>query len=102
MENRQNPIHRRLSYCPKGSKQHGDGFLILIQTDIVFEKLHSSEKAGMDILSIRLKTTKPTWLELCNVYLPNSSTQRNSIDRSLNKPGNSSLILGDLNGHFQI
>ena len=45
---------------------------------------------------------KSIWLELCNVYLPNSSTQRNSIDRSLNKPGPSSLILGDLNGHSQI
>ena len=36
----------------------GGGLLLFIRTDIVFEKLHSFEKAGMEILSIHLKTTK--------------------------------------------
>ena len=36
----------------------GGGLLLFIRTDIVFEKLHSFEKACMEILSIRLKTTK--------------------------------------------
>ena len=81
---------------------HGGGLLIFIRTDIVFEKLHSFEKAGMEILSIRIKATKSTWLDLCNVYLPNTSTQHNSFDPSLIKPGPSSLILGDLNGHSQM
>ena len=79
----------------------GGGFLLFIRTDIIFEKLHSFEKAGMEILSIRLKT-KSTWLELYNVYLPNTSTQHSSFDPSLIKPGPSSLILGDLNGHSQM
>ena len=56
----------------------------------------------METLSIRLKTTKSTWLELCNVYLPNTSTQHTSFDPFLIKPGPSSLILGDLNGHSQM
>ena len=77
------------------------GLLIFIRTDIVFEKLHSFEKAGMAILSIRIKVTKSTWLGLCNVYLPNTSTQHNSFDPSLIKPGRSSLILGNLDGHSQ-
>ena len=68
----------------------------------MFEKLHSVEKAGMEILSICLKATKSTWLELYNVYLPNTSTQHTSFNPSLIKPGPSSLILGDLNGHSQI
>ena len=51
----------------------------------------------MEILSIRLKTTKSIWLELYNIYLPNTSTQYNSFDPSLIKPDLSSLILGDLN-----
>ena len=68
----------------------------------MFEKLHSFEKAGMEILSIRIKATKSTWLDLCNVYLPNTSTQHNSFDPSLIKPGPSSLILGNLNGHSQM
>ena len=42
----------------------GGGLLLFIGTDIVFEKLHSFEKAGMEILSIRLKFTKSTWFEL--------------------------------------
>ena len=73
-----------------------------MQTDIVFEKLHSFEKAGTEILSIRMKTTKSTFLELYNVYLLNTFTQHNSLDPSLIKPGPSSLILGDLNGHSQM
>ena len=56
----------------------------------------------MEILFIRLKTTKSTWLELCNAYLPNTSTQHNSFDPSLIKLGPFSLILGDLNGHSQM
>ena len=56
----------------------------------------------MEILSIRLKTTKSTWLGLYNIYLPNTSTQHNSFDPSLIKPSPSSLILGDLNGNSQM
>ena len=78
------------------------GLLIFIRTNIMFEKLHSVEKAGMEILSIRLKATKSTWLELYNVYLPNTSTQHTSFNPSLITPGPSSLILGDLNGHSQM
>ena len=37
--------------------------LLFIPTDIVFGKLHSFKKTGMEVLSIRLKTTKSTWLE---------------------------------------
>ena len=81
---------------------HGGGLLIFIRTDIVFEKLHSFEKAGMEILSIRIKATKSTWLDLYNIYLPNTSTQHNWFDPSLIKPGPSSLILGNLNGHSQM
>ena len=56
----------------------------------------------MEILSIRLKTTKSTSLELYNVYLPNTCTQHYSSNPSLIKPGPSSLFLGDLNGHCQM
>ena len=56
----------------------------------------------MEILSIHLKAIKSTWLELYNLYLPNTSTQHTSFNPSLIKPGLSSLILGDLNGHSQI
>ena len=80
----------------------GGGLLVVIRMDIVFEKLHSFEKAGMEILSIHLKATKSSWLDLYNVYLPNTSTQHNLFDPSLIKPGPSSLLLGDLNGHFQM
>ena len=52
----------------------GDGLLLFTRTDIDFEKLHLFKKAGMKILSIRLKTTKSTCLKLYNVYLPNTST----------------------------
>ena len=76
--------------------------LLFIRIILVIEKLYSFEKGGMEILSIRLKTTKSTWLELYNAYLPNTSYQHNSFDTFLIKPGPSSLILGGLNGHSQI
>ena len=80
----------------------GGGLLLFMQTEIMFEKLNSSEKAGMEILSIRIKATKSTWLDLNNIYLPNTSTQHNSFDPSLIKPGPYSLILGNLNGQSQM
>ena len=70
--------------------------------DIVFEKLHSFEKAGMEIQSICVKPTKSSWLDLYNVYLPNTATQHTLFDASLIKPGPSSLFLGNLNGHSQM
>ena len=85
-----------------GNNILGGDLLIFIRTDIVFEKLYFFEKAGTEILSILLKNTKSTWVELHNVYLPNTSTQHNSFHPSLIKPGPSSLILGDLNGHCQM
>ena len=97
------PFIEGYATVPKDSSSIlGGGLLLFIQTDIVLEKLHCFEKAGMEILFIRLKTTKSTWLELYNVYLPNTSTQHNSFDPSLIKPGPFSLILGDLNGHSQM
>ena len=80
----------------------GSGLLLYIRTDIVFEKLHSFEKAGMEIQSIRIKVTKSSWLDLYNVYLPNTVTQHTSFDPSLIKPDPSSLFLGNLNGHSQM
>ena len=59
----------------------GGGLLFFIRADIVFEKLHSVEKAGMEILSIHLKATKSTWLELYNVYLP--KPQLNTLHSTL-------------------
>ena len=41
-------------------------------------------------------------MEHYNVYLPNTSTQHNSFDPCLIKPGPSSLILSDLNDHSQM
>ena len=61
-----------------------------------------SKKTGIEILSIQLKATKSTWLKLYNVYLPNTPTQYASFDPSLLKPGPSSFILGNVNGHSEM
>ena len=54
-----------------------------IQTKVVSQKLHSFEKASMEILSICLKTPKSTRLELCNVYQLTTPSQHNSFNPSL-------------------
>ena len=56
----------------------------------------------MEILSIRIKATKSTWLDPYNVDLPNTSTQHNSFDPSLIRPSRSSLVSDHLNGDFQM
>ena len=56
----------------------------------------------MEIQSVRIKITKSFWLDLYNVYLPNTATQHTLFGPSLIKPGSSSLFLGDLNGHSQM
>ena len=56
----------------------------------------------MEIFSILLKTTKSTWLELYNLYLPNTTTQQNFFDLSIIKPAPTLIILGDFNGHSQL
>ena len=56
----------------------------------------------MEIQSIRIRVTKSSWLDLYNVYLPNTATQHTSLDPFLIKPGPSSLFLGNLNGHSQM
>ena len=73
--------------------------LFFIRTDIILEMLHSFKETGMEIFSIRLKTTKSTWLELYNLYLPNTTTQQNFFDLSIIKPAPTLIILGDFNGH---
>lgn len=40
------------------------GLLLFIGMDIVFKKLGYFKKAGMEILSIRIKATKSSWLDL--------------------------------------
>ena len=80
----------------------GGGLLLFIRTDIVFKKLHSFEEAGMEILSVQIKATKSSWLDLYNVYPPNTATQHTSFDPSLIKLGPSSLFLGDRNGHSEM
>lgn len=44
------------------------GLLLFIRTNMISEKLHSFEKAGMAILYICLTTTESSWLELYNKY----------------------------------
>ena len=56
----------------------------------------------MEIQSIRIKVTKSSWLDLYNVYLPNTATQHTLFDPSLIKPGPSSPFLGDLSCHSQM
>ena len=46
----------------------GGGLLLFIRTDIAFEKLYSFEKVVMEIISVRLKTTKSTWLVSTSYY----------------------------------
>ena len=96
-------LHWGFCYHPKKSKQHPWRWPPTFHSNwhCIWKSTLFLKKAGMKILSICLKTTKSTWLELYNICLPNTSTQHNSFD-PLIKLGPSSLILGDLNGHCQM
>ena len=53
----------------------GGGLLFFICNDVIFKMLQSLEKAGMEILSIRVCTSKSLWIEINNVYITNPTTQ---------------------------
>ena len=53
----------------------GGGLLFFICNDVIFKMLQSLEKAGMEILSIRVCTSKSLWIEINNVYITNTTTQ---------------------------
>ena len=95
---RQTRLHPSKVMLPseKTATPHLKVVFYFIQTNVISQKLHSFEKASMEILSICLKTTKSTRLELCNVYQLTTPSQHNSFNPSLIKPCPSSLILGDL------
>ena len=75
------------------------GILLFIRTNNIFEK--PFEEALMKIF-ICLKTTKSTWLELYNVYLPNTTTHQNSFNPSLIRPTPTSIIPGNFTAHSQL
>ena len=52
----------------------GGGLLLFVRNDVIFEKLPSLEKADMEILSIRVRTSKLLCLEVYNIYIPNTTT----------------------------
>ena len=91
--------------CTTIQKDHNNilrgGLLFLIWTEIIFEKLHSFEKADKKILSFRLLTNKLTWLELYNVYLLSATAQQIFFNPSIIKPTPTSVILSKFNGYSQ-
>ena len=83
MKNRQNSIHRRLRDNQKGPKQHPWWWSPTLHPNgHCVRKATLFEKAGMEILSMRIKAAKSSWLDLYNVYLPNNATQHTSLDPS--------------------
>lgn len=80
----------------------GGEILLFVQTNNIFEKPHPFEEAGMKIFLICFKTTKSTWLELYNVYLPNTTTHQNSFNPSLIKTTPTSIIPGNFTTHSQL
>ena len=72
----------------------GGWLLLFIRTDIVFQKFHSFEKAGIEILFIPLRTTKSTWLKLYYSAKLFSSFTHQAITPS--------IILGNFNEHYQL
>ena len=80
----------------------GGGLLFFVYNDMTFEKLHSLEKAGMEILSIQVCTSKSLWIEVYNLYIPNTTTQQIHFDPNLINPSPHSIIVGDFHGHSHL
>ena len=80
----------------------GGGLLLFVRNDVIFEKLPSLEKAGMESLSIRVRTSKLLWLEVYNIYIPNTTTQQTHFDPNLTNPPPHSIIIGHFNGHSHL
>ena len=56
----------------------------------------------MDILSIRVHTSQSLWMEIYNIYIPNTKTQQTHFDPNLINPSPHSIIIDDFNGHSHL
>ena len=57
---------------------------------------------GLKIQSIRVRTTRNKWLQLHNIYLPNTDIQATRFDPAMIKTTQDSVVVGDFNGHSQL
>ena len=80
----------------------GNGLLFFIYNSMIFEKLQSLKKTGMEILSIWVRTSKSLWIEIYNVYIPNMTTKQSHFDPNLINPFLHSIIIGDFNVHSHL
>ena len=69
---------------------------------MIFEKLQYLEKAGMEVLSIRVDTSKSLWIEINYIYIPNTTTQSVHFDPNLINPSPLSIITGNFNGYSHL
>ena len=69
---------------------------------MIFEKLQSLKKAGMEILSVRVRTQKSLRIEIYNIYIPYTTTQPTHFDPNLINPSPHSIIIGDFNSHSHL
>ena len=72
----------------------GTGLLFFIYNGMIFEKLQSLKKTGMEILSIWVCTSKSLWIEIYNIYIPNITTKQTHFDPNLINPFLHSIIIG--------
>ena len=77
----------------------GGGLLTFIKTDLRFKELQATERLGMESSAIRVFSSRREYIDINNIYLPNTSTQETFFDPAIVNANPSSLILGDLNGH---
>ena len=77
----------------------GGGILIFIKKNFRFQRLSSVHRLGMEVQSIRVFLARREWIDLTNVYIPNTTTQTTVFDPAVISTSPSSLVLGDFNGH---
>ena len=76
-------IESYTTMCKDWNNILGGCLLFFVRNNVIFEKLHSLEKAGMKILSIWVRKSKSLRVEVYNIYVLNTTTQQTLFDPTL-------------------
>ena len=79
----------------------GGGLIAYVKRDLDFQKIGCRSKTATEVLSLRVKLNKKTWVDISNVYIPpaNSLGQEIKFSPDIIRTSPNSIICGDFNGH---
>ena len=81
---------------------NGGGLATIVKNNINYEEVKRAQKGGTEVLEIRVKMTKRSWLSITNVYISPIGNVGFSTEMRLDTISTHGIIAGDFNGHSEL